>query len=171
VKTALCHFCLKSGILCPECERKVKQGEVTETDIKIAKLLLELEKECPPLQNVYFHKAVEVDNVLAIVVGKGDIARLHSYKGWIAKALERKTGKRVQILEYNVDDRAFLEYLFSPLDVVTINKIWLPDGTTETRVILKGGRKPPIDIEILKKLAFKIRGLVLRVEFSRWALS
>ncbi|RLI31087.1 hypothetical protein DRO48_01715 [Candidatus Bathyarchaeota archaeon] len=168
MRTALCHFCLKSGILCPECEKKLRRGEVTDTDIKIARMLLELEKDCPPLQNVYFHKAVEVDDALAIVVGRGDIARLHAYKGWLAKSLEKMTGKKVQIVEYDVDDRSFLEYLFSPLEILTINKIWLPDGSTETRVILKGGKKPPINLETLKKLAFKIRGMVLRVEFGGW---
>jgi hypothetical protein len=61
-----------------------------------------------------------------------------------------------------------LEDLFVPLRILTINTIWLPDGTTETRVILKRRRRRgPIDVEALKKIAQKVRGITLRVEFSR----
>jgi hypothetical protein len=72
------------------------------------------------------------------------------------------------VLEYGVDDRKFLEDLFAPFSILTINTIWLPDGTTETRVILKkrGRRIPYLNIEALKQIAQKARGMTLRVEFS-----
>jgi len=168
VKAALCSFCLKSGILCPSCQRKLKSGEVSETDLETARLLLSLESIYPPLQEIYFHKAVEADGVLAIVVGQGDVARLLSYGGKIIKALGEKVGKRIRVLEHGVDDRKFLEDLFAPLSIVTINTIWLPDGTTETRVILKKrGRQPPaMDMRASKEIARKLRGITLRVEFA-----
>ncbi|NIV44215.1 hypothetical protein GWN49_04965 [Candidatus Bathyarchaeota archaeon] len=55
-----------------------------------------------------------------------------------------------------------------PFDILTINTIWLPDGTTETRVILKkrGRRIPHFNIEALKQIAQEARGMTLRVEFS-----
>ena len=167
MKTVLCHFCLKSGILCPECERKVKSGQVSESYIRVAKILLDLEREYPALQNVSLKQVIEVNGVLAIVVDKGDLTRIKKFRGRIAKALERVTGEKVQIIEDAPSERQFLEHLFSPLSILTINRIWLPDGSVETRVILRGGRKHPIGIDVLKKLAFKIKGLVLRVEFAK----
>jgi transcription antitermination factor NusA-like protein len=168
VKTALCSFCLKSGILCQKCSEKVKSGEVSELDLKVARLLLSLEEIYPSLQNVYFYKAVDADKTLAILVGKGDVPRLLGYGGKIIKALGEKTGKSIRILEYGVDDRKFLEDLFAPLSIVTINTIWLPDGTTETRVILRkrGGKQPPFDVKALKEIARKVRNMTLRVEFT-----
>jgi transcription antitermination factor NusA-like protein len=147
---------------------KVKSGEVSELDLKIARLLLSLEEKYPSLQNVYFHKAVDVDRTLAVIVGRGDVPRLLGYGGKITKALREKTGKAIRILEQGVDDRKFLEDLFAPLSIVTINTIWLPDGTTETRVILRKrrGRQPPFDVKALKEIARKVRNMTLRVEFA-----
>jgi transcription antitermination factor NusA-like protein len=155
-------------MLCQKCLAKVKSGEVSELDLKIARLLLSLEEKYPSLQNVYFHKAVDVDRTLAVIVGRGDVPRLLGYGGKITKALREKTGKAIRILEQGVDDRKFLEDLFAPLSIVTINTIWLPDGTTETRVILRKrrGRQPPFDVKALKEIARKVRNMTLRVEFA-----
>jgi transcription antitermination factor NusA-like protein len=168
MKTELCSFCLKSGILCQKCSAKVKAGEISELDLRIARLLLSLEEKYPSLQNVCFYKAVEVNKTLAILVGHGDVPRLLGYGGKIIKALGEESGTSVRILEYGVDDRKFLEDLFIPLSILTINTIWLPDGTTETRVILKKrrGSQVPFDSKALIEIASKVRKMSLRVEFA-----
>ncbi|MCX8154089.1 MAG: hypothetical protein N3E52_06630 [Candidatus Bathyarchaeota archaeon] len=168
MKTELCSFCLKSGILCQKCSTKVKAGEISELDLKIARLLLSLEEKYPSLQNVCFYKAIDVDKTLAIIVGQGDVPRLLGYGGKIIKTLSDELGKSIRILEYGVDDRKFLEDLFMPLSILTINTIWLPDGTTETRVILKKKRGTPLpfNLKALKEIAQKVRKMSLRVEFA-----
>jgi transcription antitermination factor NusA-like protein len=168
MKTELCSFCLKSGILCQKCSAKVKAGEISELDLRIARLLLSLEEKYPSLQNVCFYKAVGVEKTLAIIVGHGDVPRLLGYGGKIIKAIGDETNKSVRILEYGVDDRKFLEDLFIPLSILTINTIWLPDGSTETRVILKKkrGSSPPFDLKALKEIARKVRKMSIRVEFA-----
>jgi transcription antitermination factor NusA-like protein len=168
MKTELCSFCLKSGILCQKCSAKVKAGEISDIDLKIARLLLSLEEKYPSLQNICFYKAVEANKTLAIIVGHGDVPRLLGYSGKIMRALSDETGKSVRILEHGVDDRKFLEDLFMPLSILTINTIWLPDGTTETRVILRKRRGAPIpfDAKALKEIASKVRKMSLRVEFA-----
>lgn len=151
-----------------KCQAKLKSGKISETDLKIARLLLSLEEKYPQLQNVYFHQAMETDGVLAIIVGQGDIARLLSTGGKIIREMGEVSGKQIRLLEYDVDNRKFLEDLFVPFTIVTINTIWLPDGTTETRVILKrkGRRTLPPDAKSLKEIAKKVRGITLRVEFA-----
>ncbi len=167
MKAKLCQFCLRSGILCSRCRAKLEKGEVTQLDLKIARLLVSIEDKYPLLQNVFFHKAVEVDNVLAILVRRGDASKILSYGGKIIRFLEGKIGKDVRILEYNTSERKFLEDLFAPLTILTINKIWLPDGSVETKVILKGGRRrSSLNIDAMKEIAKKVRGITLRVEFA-----
>ena len=168
MKTELCSFCLKSGMLCQKCSAKVKAGEISDVDLKIARLLLSLEEKYPTLQNVCFYKAVDVEKTLAIIVGHGDVPRLLGYSGKIVKAIGDETGKNVKVLEYGVDDRKFLEDLFIPFSILTINTIWIPDGTTETRVILKRkrGAQLPIDLKALKEIASKVRKMSLRVEIA-----
>ena len=167
MKTELCSFCLKSGMLCQKCSTKVKDGEISKLDLEIARLLLSLEEKYPSLQNISFFKAFDVGRTLAIVVGHGDVPRLLGYGGKIVKAISEKSGKSIRILEQGVDDRKFLEDLFMPLNILTINTIWLPDGTTETRVILKRkrGMQLPFDLKAIKEIAEKVRKIALRIEF------
>lgn len=166
MKSPLCNFCLKSGILCPKCEEKVRTGEITELDIKIAKLLLKLEEKFPALQDVYLHRAVETGNILILLVDRNDVSRILSLGGKILRAIGDETGKKVRILDYKCDLRKFLEDIFAPASIITINTIWLPDGSTETRVILseRDLKRLPASIETLKELARKIRGITLRIE-------
>jgi transcription antitermination factor NusA-like protein len=168
MKTELCTFCLKSGILCQKCSAKVIAGEISDMDLKVARLLLSLEEKYPTLQNVCFYKAVDVEKTLALIVGHGDVPKILGYSGKIIKAIGDETGKNVKVLEYGVDDRKFLEDLFIPFSILTINTIWLPDGTTETRVILKRkrGTQLPFDLKALKEIANKVRKMSLRVEIA-----
>ena len=165
----LCSFCLKSGILCSKCSARVKSGEISELDLKVARSLLAMEEKFPSLQNVYFHRAVDAGGTLAVVVGSGDVPRLLGYGGKIVKTLSEETGKSIRVLEFGADDRKFLEDLFAPLSIVTINTIWLPDGSMETRVILKRSRhglRGGFDVKALKEIADKVRNITLRVEFA-----
>jgi hypothetical protein len=73
VKTELCNFCLKSGILCSKCQGKLESGKVSEIDFTIARLLLSLEEQYPSLQDINFRKAVDAERILGILVDKGDV--------------------------------------------------------------------------------------------------
>lgn len=168
MKTPLCNFCLKSGILCPKCQEKIRLGEIDETDVQVARLLLKLEERYPPLQKISFHKAHKVKGILALVVGQGDLPHLLGHGGKIVRDIHEKTGKKVRILEKGGDTRKFLEDLFAPVSIITINTIWLPDGSTETRVVLSGHhRRLPAAVETLKELAKRIQGISLRIEFRK----
>jgi len=167
LKTRLCHFCLKTGVLCSRCEEKVRSGEVSQAYIRIAKLLLELEeKGLTPLQDATFLDVAEIKNTLVLVFKRGDLTRLGPVKRRLAKALEAELGKRIHMVEGDVDERTFLEQLFAPATLVTINRIWLPDDSVEVKVILKG-RRPWADVETLVEIAKELRDMSLRVEFVR----
>ncbi|MBS7650136.1 MAG: hypothetical protein QXV46_01575 [Candidatus Bathyarchaeia archaeon] len=168
VKTNLDNFCVKSGVLCPRCEEKLRRGQITELDLRIIRILSELEKEFPILQDVSFERAIESGDVLAILVNKQDVGKMLSSGGKIIRAIGERVGRRVKILGYSGDSRQLIEDLFSPISILAINTVWLPDETTETKVILHG-RKPkhmPVDFELARKLAKEISGMTLRVEFE-----
>ena len=167
MKTLLCNFCVKSGILCEKCQEKLQSGEVTDIDVNIIKLLLKLESKYPVLQNISFYNAYEIDDVLAIAVGPGDLHRFLSGGGGIVREISENTGKKVRILEKKGDMRKFFEDLFTPAAITSINTIWLPDGSTETRVIVSGHpRRLPLNINVLKELAKRVQGITLRISFE-----
>ena len=161
---------MKSGILCRRCEEKVEKGQVTELDLKVIRRIVELEKDNPILQDVTYHRAVEADGVMAVLVDKKDMPKLLGGGAKIVKDLGDTFGKRVKLISYGGDDREFLEDLFSPLSILTINTVWIPDGTQETKVILTGRepRRMPVELEKVRKIAQELKGMTLRVEFERF---
>jgi transcription antitermination factor NusA-like protein len=169
VKTILDAFCVKSGILCRRCEEKLQKGLITQLDLKVIERIVELEKDHPVLQDVTYHRSVEAADMMAILVDKKDLPRLLGGGAKVVKELSQSFGKRVKLIGFGGDDRAFLEDLFSPLSIFTINTVWIPDGSTETKVILSG-RKPrnmPVDLEMVQMIAKDMRGMTLRVQFER----
>lgn len=135
--------------------------------MKVVRILLSLEKKYLSLQKIKFFKAYEADNVLALVVGRGNSKQLQAEGGRIIRDLAEKTRKRIRIFENRGAARAFLEELFAPVSITTINKIWLPDGSQETRVILPGrSRRLPLRSNVMKGLAKEIRGITLRIAFE-----
>jgi len=169
VKTILDAFCVKSGILCRRCEEKLEKGQITELDLKVIQRMVELEKEHPVLAEVTYHRSVEADGMMAVLVDRRDLPRLLGGGAKVIKDLGDTFGKRVKLISYGGDDREFLEDLFSPLSILTINTIWIPDGSTETKVILTGRqpRKMPVDLDVVRTIAKDLKGMTLRVEFER----
>lgn len=168
VKTILDNFCVKSGIFCSRCEEKLKKGQITDLDIKVIRTISEMEKGNPALQEVTFHKAVEAGDIMALMVDRRGMDAFLSSGAKLAKNLGDRVGKRVRVLNFGGDERGFLEDLFTPFSILTINTIWLPDGSRETKVILNGHRphRNPIDFEVVRKLARELKGLTLRIEFE-----
>jgi len=169
VKTILDAFCVKSGILCRKCEEKLAKGLVSELDLKVIQRMVELEKDNPTLTDVNYHRAIEADDMMVILVDRKDMSKMLGGGAKLVKQIGETFGKRVKLISYGGDDREFLEDLFSPLSILTINTVWIPDGSRETKVILSGRkpRKMPVDLDKVKKIAQELKGMTLRVEFER----
>jgi len=153
--------------LCSRCQEKIDKGEVSKSYVGIAKILLDLEaKGMNALNEVHLLNVAEVNDVLVLVFRRGDLTKIRPVRGKLAKSLEEETGKRVHMVEGDVDERSFLEQLLWPATLITINKIWLPDDSVITRVVLRG-RRPWARTEVLAEVARELKGLNLRVEFMR----
>jgi transcription antitermination factor NusA-like protein len=165
METPICLFCLRSGVLCPKCKEKVISGEISQLDINIMRLLLEEEKDFPILQSFSFIKAIEINSLIVIVFNEGSLSntslRIISKLG---KSLESKIGKKIRFIENIADERKFIEKIVFPARVITINKIWLPDGSIESRVILDNLKNLKIPKEAIITIAEKVKGLSLRID-------
>ena len=167
MRMRLCNFCVKSGILCQKCQEKLRNGDVSEVYMKIAKVLIKLEEKYASIQNVLLNNVYNVDNIIALSVGNGDSSRLLALRGRILRDISKGIGKRIRVFEESGNVRKFLEDLFMPTKILAINTIWIPDGSTETRVVIPGRpRRLFMSEDVLKELAEKIRGMTLRITFE-----
>ncbi len=168
MQTQLCEFCLKSGMFCSKCQTKIKTGAVSSDYIDVAKKLISMEGKNQFLQSVTLDNVVDAGGFLVLVVGKGDAAKFYANPAPV-RDLGDALNKKVVVLEAGMNDRKFLEDLFSGQQIVTINIIWLPDGSTETRVVLSARGTKRLSkkrIQALTEIAKKVRKMDLRVEYS-----
>lgn len=170
MQTHLCEFCLRSGMLCSKCQEKIRSGAVTNRYMRVARFLLDIESQYPLLQKARLENVVEAGGFLVLVVGRGDRSRFMSYGGKLTRVVRDEFRRRVLVIESGVSDRRFLEDLFTNQRIITINIIWLPDGSTETRVVLRATRSRRLSkkrIKALTEIAKKVRNMNLRVEYFR----
>ena len=168
MQTQLCEFCLKSGMLCNKCQEKVSTGVVNDLYMKVAQYLLKIENRNPSLQKARLERVIDVGGFLVLVVGHGDRNKFIGEDRRLLRDIGDEFNRRVLIIEEGLNDRGFLEDLFTGQHIVTINIIWLPDGSTETRVVLQGRGARRLSrkrINALTRIAKGVREMDLRVEY------
>jgi transcription antitermination factor NusA-like protein len=166
LKTPICSFDAKTGVLCAGCEAKLEAGQLTPTEIEIAiKLtrLAEREQEVNTLSMISAAKSGE-DSVLFL--RGSDISFLRSNPELLRK-VEVEFGGAVWFVEAQATDRRFMENLFFPAKVLNMNFFWLPDGKKLTRVLID--RKDPknaIKTARIQELAKELRNVELIIEYG-----
>lgn len=163
MKTPLCKICQITGVLCPSCERKIEKGEVSPLDVKVSIFLGRRTKDIRELDEVSLLKVVSVDNSLVLLFRRGDSQKFLRYAKDVIREMEKEFRMRVIAIDYHPNLKEFIENVFHPIPIATINIIWLPDGTKETRVILER-RVRSGKVEFAKKVIQKVMNVDVKVE-------
>ena len=150
---------------CSTCREKIEKGEVSSLDLEVAKQLLELESRFPNLKDAEFRGAIETDNLIIIVVGPGDISNFIGPKGKIVKVLGDTLKKKVRVVEGASSTKKTIEDILSPVGVLGVNTIWLPDGTLEKKVRIKksDSKRLPASLSNLENIVYKITKEKIRI--------
>ncbi len=120
-------------MLCNKCQEKVSSGVVDDLYMKVAQFLLKVENRNPSLQKARLARVIDVGGFLVLVVGRGDRIKFTGETGGLPRDIGDAFNRRVLIIAEGVNDRGFLEDLFTGQHIVTINIIWLPDGSMVTK--------------------------------------
>ncbi|OYT63999.1 hypothetical protein B6U74_06050 [Candidatus Bathyarchaeota archaeon ex4484_205] len=148
-KLPFCDFCIRSGVLCNKCVEKIRRGENTQLDLEISRYLLSANIPAE-VRKITFYRSIEGKNILTLIVEKGDALIFQTKGRKLVRKLSERFGRRIMIIERGVKDKELLEKLFSPMKILTLNTIWLPDGSKQTRVILARAAKYKLDEEDVK---------------------
>lgn len=154
--------------MCPKCEAKLHSGELTRTDVDVSYMLAKNVAKFPVLDKITLRRAVEVDGEIVLLVGQGEMSVLRAEPDF-AKKLEETLGREIWFTEADADDRRFTEHLVFPAKIMTMNTVWLPDGSKIMKVIIPGRKTSrfPVDLEKVKKIVKDIRGIELVIKFER----
>ena len=170
LKIPICTFDAKTGILCAKCQNKLDTGQLTQADVQVSKALVKLSEKNPDLNKTTLLRSVEADGNYVLEVEQSDAA-LFRAKPELKTKLEEALKQKVWIVGSSPSDRRFLEDLFYPNRILTVNTVWLPDGSKLTKVIIPGRRaeRGAGELEALKKVVKQVRGIELMIEFEREA--
>ena len=135
MKTPICSFDAKTGVLCSGCEAKLEAGQLTPTEIETAIKLTRLAQKERALDNLSLISAARSGTDLILYLKGFDIVNLRS-KPELLKKLETEFGETVWLIEAQATGKKFIENLFFPSKVINMNFFWLPDGKKLTRVLI-----------------------------------
>ncbi|TXT61017.1 MAG: Transcription elongation factor NusA-like protein [Promethearchaeota archaeon] len=162
-----CETCVKSGFLCVKCQEKLDEGDITPFELDLAKDLIEMEQKekYGYLENVSFFKAIDYEDVVILVVGKGDKIRIgQDLINWIKDIYEID---KIILVEKTDKPRSALESLIAPGKLISLNEIFLATGDVEFRAVIRKADKSKILFtrQELEELVKELTGQSIRVEF------
>jgi transcription antitermination factor NusA-like protein len=166
LKTPICSFDAKTGVLCAGCEAKLESGLLTPTDIEIAIKLTKLAEREEAVNTLSLISAAKLGVDSVLFFRGSDIVFLRSNPE-LLKKLESEFGGAVWFVEAKATDRKFIENLFFPSKVVSINFFWLPDGKKLTKVLVEGkDSKIASKATKIQDIAKELRNVELIIEYE-----
>ena len=166
MKSPICAFDAKSGVLCSKCETKLSNGQISKDDVKASIILSRLAEKNPDINKFTLLRAAFLDNDVVLVLRPSDVAIARNVEG-LSRKIEDELNGRVWFLESESSDRGFVETLLYPSRVLTVNLFWLPDGSKLTKVIVAGtAEKTKINVQKVSKIAKAVRNMDLMLEFE-----
>jgi transcription antitermination factor NusA-like protein len=168
LKTPICTFDAKTGILCAKCETKLRLGHLTHADIEGAMKITKIAEHNQDVNKFTMISAAKVDDDFILILRGSDIIVLRTNTS-LSKKFEDEFQSKVWFVEAEATDRRFIENLFFPAKVLTVNLVWLPDGNKLTKAIVRDGNHSELEsnIEKIKKIAKEIRNIELLVELQK----
>jgi len=152
--------------LCPKCESRLKNGELSKVDVECSIKLIKLSNN-QDIDNLNLTGSQKIDGDYVLILKDSNVSHIKSNDKIISSIEEEFNGK-VWFVEANSSARKILENLFFPIRILKTNMIWLPDGNQVTQVTIesKDYEKFSSIIEKVKKIINVVRNIELVVEIS-----
>lgn len=168
LRLPLDHVCVKTGVLCPRCERLVSTGAVEQFEIEVMRGLIDLEDNQELkryMQNLVYVKSYRFrDSIVILVQRVGEIPPDVYQK--ISKMLGDMLNARVRVINGSSRDiKSIASQLLFPARVLGINTVWLPDGTSfhVLRIPRRDLRLISLPIEAAEKILSLIVGSEVQI--------
>lgn len=169
-KLPICNFDAKTGILCANCESRLRRGEISQADVEASKAVAHLAERMSGLGKATLKRAYQAAGSYVLEFEQSDLSALRADPDLLGE-LEGALKGKVWVVGAGTSDRQFLEEVFFPARVLTVNTVWLPDGGKKTKVIVPGRRSERRigDFDKLRDAVKEARGIELLVETEREA--
>lgn len=167
-KLPCCISCAKSNILCYSCQERLESGDLSNLDLDISEVLLEIEESNPEsrLAEASFFKSLDQGSLVIMVIGKGE---KDIFKRFVKDLQREMKLPRIEFIEKSKksgDMKTLINDFVQPGKLMGINKIFLPTGDIEykARVVIKERYKFQVSKQNLEKLIHELTDNIVRLE-------
>ena len=167
MKLPICNFDAKNSLLCPQCEKKVEEGELTKADVDASMKLAQISKTNSDIDKFTLHSCREFNGNFVLSFSKEDIMIIRQSRTLYRLIQDQFQGK-IWLVEAEENDRKFIEDMFFPTKILSINNVWAPGGIQKTKAIVSGKWTPrfPINTETVVQIVKDARNLDIEIEFE-----
>ncbi len=168
LKTPICSFDARTGVLCPKCGAKLRLGQLSQTDVDVSIKLAKESEKSQEISKINLSRAIQIGSDYVLVLEPGNLAPLRRDAN-LQKSLQVVLGGKVWLTESDTTDRKELEDLFFPVRISNVNTVWLPDGSKMTKVLVPGKKTErfPHDTDMITRILKETREMDLMVEFEK----
>lgn len=167
MRLPICIFDAKTGVLCPKCESRLKNGELSKIDVESSIKLIKLSNKNQDIDKLNLIGSQKIDEDYVLILKDSNVSHIN-WNDKLISLIEKEFNGKVWFVEANSSVRKILENLFFPIRILKTNMIWLPDGNQVTQVTIesKDYEKFFSKIEKVKKIVNVVRNIELVVEIS-----
>jgi len=164
LKTPFHEFCLKSGVLCRACQKKVDGGDFSNFDLEVGKVLISLEIGGRPAEEGEFIKSYSGRGILLVKLRKGSMSSIAPIVNKVREEIGASTKRKAILFEEGEQLRAVAERLLYPAKITSVRTSWLPGGTNMTTLKVTG--KTDVDIKEAARLVSQLFGVEINITGS-----
>ena len=167
MKLPICGFDAKNAVLCPQCEGKVESGILSQSDVDSSIILAKIAKSNREIEEFTLYSGKEVEGDLILALDKNDIMKIRQSRT-IYRTLQDQFKSKIWLVEADETDKKFIEDLFFPTKILSINSVWAPGGVMKTKAVISGRWTPrfPIDTKKVVEIVKNARNLDIEIEFE-----
>ena len=167
MKLPICDFDAKNSVLCPQCEGRVESGILTKADVDASIKLAQLAKSNQDIDRFTLFSCKEFNGNYVLSLAKEDIMTIRQSRT-LYRLLQDQFQGKIWLVEADENDKKFIEDLFFPTKILSINSVWAPGGIQKTKAVVSGKWTPrfPIDTDVVVQIVKNVRSLDIEIEFE-----
>ena len=167
MKLPICNFDAKNTVLCPRCENNVASGIITKADVDASIILARLAKSNQIIDEFSLYSCREFNGNFVLTLDKNDIMVIRQSRV-LYRLLQEQFHGKIWLVEDDKNDKKFIEDLFFPTKILSINSVWAPGGVQKTKAVVSGKwtSRFPVDITKIIQIVKNARNLDIEIEFE-----
>ena len=167
LQAPICSFDAKNAVLCPKCESKLESGAITSFDVDAAIKRAQLGKKNKKIDQFTLVSCKAIDGNYLLYLKEEDIAVIRQSR-MLYQLIQSQFSGKIWLIEAKANDKRFIEDLFFPTRILSINSVWAK-GDPKIKAVIAGRWTPkfPINLEKAIEIVKNLRKQELVIEFEK----